>query len=343
MVRSKQEMNYQKQLSVILPLHNVEGYVAKAAESIRSQAFDGLEVVVVDDGSSDNSLEACLDGLRALDVVAVSQENTGPGGARNAGLLAASGLYVMFVDGDDFLLPGAFESILQVLESERPDVLFGRYLRWTPETGFLEVRKYRFDPPKDPEKRTEYILGALPEPSWNVWRYICRRELIIEHGILFESSMYCEDVKWIMELLSAAERTSGRISFLPKPFYAYNYRRPNSIMNSYTIKRIVDLNTIVEELLDKYQDRPAICRILIWQSFFYINEYCAFGKDERERIFQSYRVVLPRYVLSNSVIHRIAGKMDNPALFYTLSLSLAAVKNMRRAFLNLKSRAKQQR
>ena len=166
-----------KKLSVIIPLYNVKAYVSKAADSIASQTFDGLEVVVVDDGSTDGSLEACVNYLPKVDVVSIQQENAGLSAARNEGIYAASGEYIMFLDADDFLLPGAFENINAALEANGPDVLFGRYLRWSPEKGLLEGKPCSYRPPDDPKRRTEYILSALPEPPWNAWRYVCRRHL----------------------------------------------------------------------------------------------------------------------------------------------------------------------
>ena len=325
----------EKKLSIIIPLHNVEGYVHKAADSIAAQSFASLEVIAIDDGSTDASLDVCTAHLAGIDTIAIRQENTGPGGARNAGLRAASGEYILFLDSDDFLLPGALEKIASALERDRPDVLYGRYLRWTQRSGFLAAKKYDFAPPDDAEKRTEYILGALPEPSWNVWRYVCRREFLAECGIFFENSMLCEDVKWVLALLDATEKADGKISYLPEPFYAYNYKRTDSIMNSKTVKRLVDLNTIIGDLADQYRDRPGICKALIRQSFFYINEYCTFKKPERRQIHDSYKKTLPRYALSSAPLHRIARRMGSPPLFYLLSVALYAVKRIRRALINI--------
>ena len=327
----------EKKLSVIIPLYNVEAHVHKAAESIAKQAFDALEVVLVDDGSTDNSLETCASYLSNVDLVSIKQENKGPGGARNTGIQAASGEYILFLDGDDFLLPDAFKSIMEMLEREQPDILFGRYYRWLEQKGLLKAKGYSFSPPTDPLKRTEYILGELPEPSWNVWRYVCRRELIIENGILFDDKILHEDIKWVLELLTAVENISGKISFLQEPFYAYHYRRAGSIMNSRATERLVQLNYNVGGLLSRFQERPRICKALVWQSFYYINEYCSLERDDREKVFSGYIKVLPYYALSETKMLRIAGRMKNPVLFYMLSIVLFSVKQLRRAIIGRKA------
>ncbi|MCL2399552.1 MAG: glycosyltransferase [Defluviitaleaceae bacterium] len=313
-------------LSVIIPLYNVEPYVQRAAESITNQAFDGLEVVVVDDGSTDQSLEVCLKHLPNIKVIPIQQENAGLSAARNTGIYSATGEYIMFLDADDFLLPNAFANILAMLEDEQPEVLFGRYLRWSTSTGFLESKPYNYQPPEDPLRRTEYILRNLPEPSWNAWRYICNRKVIMERELFFESGILCEDVPWSLTLLENVDT----IAFLQEPFYAYYQWRPGSIMSRMNPKRLIDLNSIVCKLLEQYEDRPLICSQLVWQSFFYINEYCVFDKHDRARILESYQEVLPLYGHSKSLFHQIAGKCQNPILFHGLSMGMFLAKCARR-------------
>jgi glycosyltransferase involved in cell wall biosynthesis len=317
-----------KKLSVIIPLYNVENYVARAATSVTSQAFEGLEVVVVDDGSTDKSLDVCLRHLSDLDVVVIQQENAGLSVARNAGILASSGQYLMFLDSDDFLLPNAFENILPILDLETPNVLFGRYLRWTPDRGFWSSNPYEFAPPTDYQSRTEYILCDLPDPSWNAWRYICRGDFIKGREIFFEEGMLCEDVPWTLEILEQADT----ISFLQEPFYAYYHRRANSIMNTLNPQRMIDLNNIVGKRLLFYKDRPTIYKKLVWQSFFYINEYCLFKRNDRKKIWASYKEILPLYRYSTAFTHRVTGRFRNSLLFHLLSMVMFVIRQTRRAW-----------
>ena len=310
-------------------------YAYKAASSIAKQAFEGLEVVLVDDGSTDYSLECFMEYLVNVKVISIRQENTGPGGARNTGIKNASGEYIMFLDGDDFLLPNAFRNILTVLEDERPVVLFGLYHLWSDKKGLTYTKKASTPPSDCPKSITEHILGSQPEASWCPVRYICRREFVLEHNIFFETNMLCEDVKWSIDLLMTVENNCGDISFLPEPFYAYNHRRKGSTMNTYSVKRILDLNNVIVRLLKDYKYRPSLCRVLVWESFFYINEYCLFDRADRKQIIEGYRKVLPLYSLSGFLPHRIAGKFRNSPVFYVMSLVLFSVKIARRAWIHL--------
>jgi len=324
-------MQSTKKLSVIIPMYNVEVYVSRAAKSIAQQAFDGLEVVLVDDGSTDDSLNVCLSHLSNIETVVIRQENGGLSSARNAGINAASGAYVLFLDADDFLLPDAFENIMALFEIEQPDVLFGRYLRWSPSTGFLKSKVYNCKLPECTNLRAEYILDALPEQSWNAWRYICRREFLLEFELFFERGIYCEDIPWTLKLLDVAKT----IMFLPDPFYAYYQFRIGSILNSRSSKCFIDLNNIVRRFAPLYTERPAIYRQLIGQSFFYINEYCLFNYQERKCLWQSYQKTLPLFGCSSSFLHRIAGICNAPLLFYLLSVGMLIIKYVRRSLLRI--------
>ncbi|MCL1998684.1 MAG: hypothetical protein FWG65_07950, partial [Turicibacter sp.] len=177
---------------------------------------------------------------------------------------------------------------------------------------------------------TEYILGVFPEPSWNsAWRYVCKRDFILENGLFFAPTMYCEDMKWVLELLGKLEETAEKLAFLPEPFYAYNYRRTGSIMNSTSPKRILDLTAIIAEMLPKYRERPIVCRELVWQVFYYINEYCTFTKNERRLIFTGYLRVLPMFGFANYFPYKMVGKITNKTLFYWLSAGMYTIKRTR--------------
>ena len=330
-------IQFEYKISIIIPLYNVEQYVERAAKSIVSQKFNDsdIEVVIVDDGSTDSSLDVCLKNLqdiKGINTVSIRQENKGLSAARNAGIHAAAGEYILFLDADDFLLPNALKNICTALETEQPDVLFGRYVMWRPGSGsrskqeFSKHKPLTWQPPTDPKKRTEYILSELPEPSWNAWRYICKRNFILSNNLYFEEGILCEDVPWTLNLLENAET----ISFLPEPFYAYYHRRTGSLLNSRNSEWFISLNKTIKKLLEEYRNRPIICRQLINQSFLYINEYCTFARQERMQILQAYKTILPMYKFSPSRLHHIVGKCRSSVLFWGLSFMMFLTKYLRR-------------
>jgi len=321
-----------KKLSVVVPIYNVSDYVAKAAQCLAEQAHELLEVIAVDDGSTDGSLDVFLQNMIGVDVVAISQKNSGLSSARNAGIQVATSEYILFLDADDFLLPNAVENILGLLECESPDVIFGRYLMWTPHSGFRKAKPYNYNPPQCKQKRMEYILCDLPDPSWNAWRYICRRDFILNNELFFIEGILCEDVPWTLSVLEIADT----IKFLQEPFYAYYHRRPGSIMNSANPQMLVDLNGIVTNKLQKYNCSPKLCTMLVRQSFFYISEYCLFAKQDRPMVFASYQSVIPLYKKSQVIFHSIVGLFSFSIWLYLVSLGLFTVRCLYRIFTRLK-------
>lgn len=108
-------------ISVIIPVYNAENYVGRCIESVQSQTYNDWQMILVDDGSKDKSLEICQK-YAALDkrIHVIHQENQGPGIARNTGIAAAKGEYIVFVDSDDYIEKDYFE----LLAKHDEDVVF---------------------------------------------------------------------------------------------------------------------------------------------------------------------------------------------------------------------------
>ena len=115
-------------ISVIVPIYNVEPYLGECLDSLCGQTLRNIEIIGVDDGSTDGS-GALLDEYAAKDkrIIAVHQKNAGVSAARNAGMRLARGEYLAFVDGDDWRERTAYEDILQKLQGRRPDIVIFRH------------------------------------------------------------------------------------------------------------------------------------------------------------------------------------------------------------------------
>lgn len=111
-------------VSVIVPVYNAQKYLDACLDSLLSQSYDQLEVILVNDGSRDGSLALCLERAE-LDkrIIVLDQQNAGPGAARNAGLDVAQGEYVLFSDSDDIVLPGAVESLVEAMDDMQDVVI----------------------------------------------------------------------------------------------------------------------------------------------------------------------------------------------------------------------------
>lgn len=215
-------------LSVIVPVHRVEAYLAQCLDSILAGAGDRVEIICVDDGSPDGS-GAVLDAYARADArmrVVRLPVNTGLGPARNTGLARARGAYVWFVDSDDWLPAGAVSAVCQRLAATRPDVLVldhamvypdGRRISPNPP-GLLGESE-----PPGPLGQQPGLLGLAHSACTKV----VRRGLLTETGLRFSRGWY-EDGPFSHALLLAA----ARIDTLDRVCYCYRQRPTGAITTS---------------------------------------------------------------------------------------------------------------
>lgn len=233
-------------ISVVIPVYNVEKYLSHCLNSLEQQGNikELVEIIIVSDGSKDNSIdiaEAFVQG-KSLQCTLLNQQNKGLSAARNAGLRAARGEYVWFVDSDDWIEPFCLDKILSDLcKYERLDVLQLQY-RLTYEDGRKEeVPFWIIDKPTD--GRTITKRGGLPAPvQFSIYRTAFLRDnnLYFYPGILHEDSEFKPRACYLAA------------SIMSVNYVCYNYlqRKGGSITSTYTLKRIKDVLTVNEHLLD---------------------------------------------------------------------------------------------
>jgi CDP-glycerol glycerophosphotransferase len=176
-------------LSVVVPFHNVEDYLEAALESIARQTLRDLEVILVDDGSSDGSnLIAKNYASRDPRFHLIEQETTGVGPARNAGAGHATGEYLAFVDGDDLVSPHAYALMTGSLDKTGSDMATGGVLRLT-ATGLMESRMHR-GPFRATALRTHVSRLPVLLQDRATWNKVYRRSFWDGHGFEFPAGLY---------------------------------------------------------------------------------------------------------------------------------------------------------
>ena len=156
------------QISVIVPIFNASKYLKRCISSIVDQSYDKLEILLVNDGSTDNSLHIC-EAFAAKDnrIKVISQDNGGVSKARNTGLRFATGEYVMFLDSDDYMLPDMCKTMLDVLHSKQADCVICGIQE--PEGGlWCPQRNIDYSTLADFKRDFIYQLNTeLLSPCWN--------------------------------------------------------------------------------------------------------------------------------------------------------------------------------
>lgn len=210
-------------VSVIVPVYNVEKYLPKCIESITGQTYKCLELVLVDDGSTDNSGNIC-DGYASADgrVRVLHRENGGRAAARNTGIEAASGDYLMFVDGDDWIDANTLEELICIMDENTEMVIFrGRniYSDRVEDESTGEVRRFMGAEPLE-----FYIEGYKDFQVLNaVWGKLYKSSLLKD--IRFEEGRYYEDVMVTTRAYAACRDSI----YLDRAFYNYSIATENSI------------------------------------------------------------------------------------------------------------------
>lgn len=225
-------------ISVIVPVYKVEPYLRKCLDSIVGQTYRNLEIILVDDGSPDNCGEICDEyAERDERIRVIHKKNGGLSSARNAGLKLATGLYIGFVDSDDWIESDMYEYLLKGAQRSGSDITMCSFSSDT-KTSSQKVG-YRSEQLLNNSSAMWELLKDA-ETSNNVWNKLFRRELI--EGIFFPEGRVYEDISVMYRLY---ERTR---TVLVRPEIKYHYLcNPAGIMMSKNIQYKLDYWTAVTE------------------------------------------------------------------------------------------------
>ncbi len=214
-------------LSIIVPIYNVAPYLRRCVDSLLTQDISDYEIILVDDGSTDNSgviadeLTAYPQPLpkgKGVSMRVIHQENAGLSAARNTGIVVAQGEYIMFVDSDDYLQPNVLRTLIEQIERDKLDVLRFRYQN-VKESGeiFIPHEGMKTDY-NDYSNSPIDGMTFLNERMWiqcYVWQFVLKKEIVDQE--LFTKGIYFEDTDWTPRMLLQAKRVAST------ELVAYNY------------------------------------------------------------------------------------------------------------------------
>ena len=256
-------------VSIILPVYNAQNHLARCVGSICAQTYRNIEIIILNDGSKDQSLPVCEE-FRQKDprILLVDKANSGVSDTRNLGLKLASGKYVEFVDSDDYLDPDFTERLVAAAEENEADFVIAPYKMVIPagaskpeqvldkiqdELGVMsvarppEVREYGFLPAGVYDKDT-FALRLMDKPAsyfYSVlWNKLYRRDILTGNDIQFVSEMrWAEDLVFNLRYIQYAERFVA----IDKPGYYY-VQNPQSICHTQ-----VHVSTVVQNKLQVFR------------------------------------------------------------------------------------------
>ena len=240
-------------VSVIIPVFNGIQYLDECISSVARQILYDMEIIIVDDGSTDGSGEAA-DRYAAGDprIKVIHQKNSGVSAARNAALKAATGEYIGFVDSDDVAAPEMFDRLYGVAVRHGADIVTSGYRSFN-DTGKSSMTKPPFAPDKPIGKEEIKRLAAGMHSGGSflfIWRSIFSRRLIEDNGILFDTDLVIgEDTLFCMECYLNAQKAVS----ISEAFYGYRLHDGSAMRKKYKPQ-------LAPSLTVQYEKKAALCR-----------------------------------------------------------------------------------
>ncbi len=297
-------------VSIILPVYNVEKYLKECMDSIVNQTFEDIEIICINDGSTDNSL-AILNSYASKDgrIKIISQENAGIGAARNVGMRAAEGDYIFFIDSDDFIYLDAIEDMYESAVLNDSDIVLFRRTREFDIDRVKNHEGYNFDSifkiSGDDYREFTFDYKDLKQFVLNgylaVWMKFYKREFLNRYDdFYFQEGIAYEDGLFHVKVFLRAER----MSHIPKVYYHYR-KNPESVMNnsSYNMDIFKVVDSVEEFLIDNDYygefknefDLYKIVQISLYLFSSGTEEYFQKAREEFLKVNLSPKHIVPEY------------------------------------------------
>ncbi len=295
-------------VSIVVPIYNVAEYLPHCLDSLFGQEFsESTEVILVDDGSTDSSPDICERYcIEHPETVVIHQENKGLSEARNAGIKEATGEWIYFLDGDDWLAPGALQILFDYAEKESCGMVFGAFYYAYDSYLLYDDRLFKGNDPFV-MNREDAMRALIHQQFFKnfAWGKLYRTESVKKHP--FRSGVFFEDAFWQHMMIDESQR----IGVIPEPLYYYRQRK-DSISGTFSIRNL-DLLKGTEErfrfIMESYPSLTELAARAFWslcsqQKVFAdkkvpeINAFCDRIEREYESLFLKALRFNPSYLAS---------------------------------------------
>lgn len=245
-------------VSIIIPTYNTEKYIEKCIQSVLEQTYTDYEIIIVDDCSTDNSMDVVARFKDPRIKVIKNEINRGPSYSRNRGIQLSKGDFIALLDSDDWWTPNRLEVMMDFIESHHADVLFDNvlYIREgeeKPYTTYYQFKGITVD--KAQQVTPEYFVNN----DLGILKAIIRKEIIMDHSIQYEESItYGEDFIFYLEIIT---RTT-KVWLLKEGYYYYLSREGSLVKKFFALSE--ECLKATEEILEhpKYELTPGVMKAL---------------------------------------------------------------------------------
>lgn len=276
-------------ISVIIPVYNVENYLERCIESVIKQTYKNLEIILVDDGSTDHSSAICDEYVEKDNrIIVIHKENGGLSSARNAGIEIASGDFIGFVDSDDYISKNMYRNLLILILKGNYDISVCGICR----TDGKRRRKKR-NKSVITYTRDEYLKKILKinskNPNHFAWNKLYKKELFDDITVRYPESLTCEDVEGTFRIVLKSEK------IIESKWIGYYYWiTPKSITMSEYGKSNLDLFKICDHMIQlaiDYGNKDIIYGARLYKKRIYFSNLCKIAISEIEPGFNVKEVI----------------------------------------------------
>ena len=268
-----------KKLSIIIPTYNCANYIEKCLDSIINNKADDIEIIIVDDGSNDNTVDIVNQYIKKYNFIKYCyQVNQGPSIAKNNGLLSATGEYFTFIDADDYVEKDYFNNIIPILEKEKPDMLHVNKLnRVIKNKSYIIDDKICEGTIDNILEYSKLLIAPLKNEnkfySVSLCKNIFKRSIIIDNKLEFPQKRiyYAEDRIFLYQFVKFCKK----IYVINDSYYNYVYRE-KSLMNIYDINKldkIIESFNCLKEIVLTYDDSCDMEDRIYSYYVYKVNEY----------------------------------------------------------------------
>ena len=310
----QKELMMQSLVSVIIPVYNVKNYLIRCLESIIRQSYTNLEIICINDGSTDGS-ERILEEFSKKDdrIKIIHQENKGLSAARNTGLDYVHGEYISFVDSDDYLSTDCYSLCIPLFKNDVDVIYFSANV--VAELGGVKLKTDDYYYQVHHENKIKVSPAILKKENVAAWNKIYKTDIIKKNNLLFPVGLLYEDAEFYWKYMSFVDCAY----FTKMPLYNY-IRRPDSIMSKTFAgsDRTIDHLKIMDHLFAFWFGRSEfyvfvkmIGAALFEEYFWFAYRHCTFEK--KNSIIELANSIVNKYNLSalypnNSLINNIVTK-----------------------------------
>ena len=230
-------------ISIIVPVYNVEKYVKKCIKSLMSQTLKDIEIIVVDDGSTDNSMSIVEELAKDDERIKIfHKEHGGLSDARNYGLKKAKGKYIAFLDSDDYVKADLYQKMYEKAKKEKSDMVECNFFWAYPKDSSNNSLK------KDIGEKYSNQIEMMEKARVVAWNKLYKKEIIDKVGVEFPKGLRYEDIEFFYKLIPYIEN----VSFVKQPMIYY-VQRKESIVNTQN-EKTNDIFEVFDNVFEYYKE-----------------------------------------------------------------------------------------